>query len=68
VQIDFLLIDTITCKDDFKKINITNELLFNFYHDYFLYDDCKDDVYLRNNTIICKKYMELLKQINYFEE
>jgi hypothetical protein len=68
LQIDFLLIDTITSKDDFKKLDINTNLIYNFHHNYFLYNDCKDDVYLRNNTIIYEKYMEMLNAIDYFKE
>jgi hypothetical protein len=66
INISFLLVDTINTENDFVnlKLNIKNII---FHHRYFLYNDCKDDVYLSNNPKIYNIYYNYLIDIGFIK-
>jgi hypothetical protein len=65
LKIKFLLINTIDKKDctvDLDRSRISNvELL----QKYFLYEDCKDDQYLRNNQTIKNLFCSYMSEVGY---
>lgn len=64
VEIIFCLIDTIFKNSNKPQISINIQNII-FHHYYFYQEDVGNDVYLRENPIICETYKKILENIGY---
>ena len=65
LKIKFLLIDTIDKKECTVELDKSRILNVELVQKYFMYEDCKDDQYLRNNQVIKNLFSSYMSELGY---